>query len=144
MVWWQWIVLGVLLLGAEMLVDAEFYLVFLGLSAVVVGTIDVLWPGSPIWAEWLLFSAIAIAALLVFRGRFYQKLRGEALERSEGVVGEVGSVEADIAPGAVGRIELRGTTWSARNVGEQVLRRGARARVDSTSGLTVDVRTEES
>ena len=32
MIWWQWIVLGVLLLGAEMLFDAEFFLVFLGVA----------------------------------------------------------------------------------------------------------------
>jgi membrane protein implicated in regulation of membrane protease activity len=37
MIWWQWIVLGTFVLASEMFVDAEFYLVFLGISAVVVG-----------------------------------------------------------------------------------------------------------
>ena len=39
MIWWQWFVLGALLLGAEIAIDAEFYLVFLGISAIVVGLI---------------------------------------------------------------------------------------------------------
>ncbi|TDJ16346.1 MAG: NfeD family protein, partial [Deltaproteobacteria bacterium] len=47
MVWWQWIVLGVVLLGAEMMVDAEFYLVFLGVSALTVGLLDLSWADSP-------------------------------------------------------------------------------------------------
>jgi len=144
MIWWQWIVLGIVLLGAEMMVDAEFYLVFLGVSAVSVGLVDFVWSGSPIWIEWLLFSAIAIASLVVFRSKVYKKLRGDTPDRVEGVVGEVGIVEADIEPGGTGRIELRGTTWVARNVGEQTLRQHARARVDSVSGLTVDVRPEDS
>jgi membrane protein implicated in regulation of membrane protease activity len=144
MIWWQWVVLGIVLLGAEMLVDAAFYLVFLGIAAVIVGLIDVVWPGSPVWVEWMLFSAIAIAALLAFRGPLYQKLRGDTPDRGEGVVGEVGIVEEDIEPGEIGRIELRGSTWSARNVSGQTLRQNARARIESVSGLTVDVRLEES
>ncbi len=143
MVWWQWIVLGVLLLGAEMTVDAQFYLVFLGVSAVAVGLIDLLWPGSEIWVEWLLFSVLAIASLLAFRARFYGKLRGDAPDRGEGVIGEICIIQADIEPGATGRMELRGSTWVARNVGEEILRQGSRGQVESSSGLTVDVRSAD-
>ena len=38
MEWWGWCILGVALLGVELLaVDAQFYLVFAGLAAVLVG-----------------------------------------------------------------------------------------------------------
>ena len=38
MTWWGWLIIGAILLGAELLaVDAQFYLVFLGLSAALVG-----------------------------------------------------------------------------------------------------------
>ena len=34
MTWWAWMILGAVLLGAELFaVDAQFYLVFLGVSA---------------------------------------------------------------------------------------------------------------
>ena len=144
MVWWQWIVLGIVLLGAEMMVDADFFLVFLGISAVIVGLVDLFWTGSLMWVEWLLFSLIAIVTLLVFRSKLYTKIRGDAPDRGEGVVGEIGIVESDIEAGETGRIELRGTTWTARNIGDGVLRQNARARVDSVSGLTVDVRSADS
>ncbi len=144
MVWWQWIVLGVVLLGAEMMVDAEFYLVFLGVSALTVGLADLLWADSPIWAEWFLFSLIAIVSLLLFRGKFYTKIRGDTPDRGQGMIGEIGIVEGDIEAGGTGRIELRGTTWTAHNVGEGVLPQNARARVDAVSGLTVEVRSADS
>ena len=144
MVWWQWIVLGIVLLGAEMMVDADFFLVFLGISAVTVGLVDLFWTGSPMWVEWLLFSGISIFALLLFRNKLYAKIRGDTPDRGEGVVGEIGIVEADIEAGGTGRIELRGTTWTARNIGDGVLRQNARARVDAVSGLTVDVRSADS
>ena len=43
MEWWHWMVLGAVVLGAElMFVDAQFYLVFIGLSAALVGLADLL------------------------------------------------------------------------------------------------------
>ena len=143
MLWWQWIVVGICLLGAEMMVDADFYLVFLGVSAVVVGLVDLAWAGSPIWGEWLLFSGVAIASLLLFRSRLHAKLRGSTAEISGSLVGDVGVVEAEIEPGGMGRITLRGTTWTARNVEEGVLPENARVRVDAVSGVIVDVRKAE-
>ena len=41
MPWWGWILVGTLLLAAELfVVQADFYLVFLGFSALVVGTLE--------------------------------------------------------------------------------------------------------
>ena len=38
MAWWSWCIFGMVLLGVELLaVDAQFYLVFAGLAAIVVG-----------------------------------------------------------------------------------------------------------
>jgi membrane protein implicated in regulation of membrane protease activity len=44
MPWWGWIIVGALLMGAELFViDAQFYLVFLGVSAIAVGVIALVW-----------------------------------------------------------------------------------------------------
>ena len=41
MEWWAWIAVGAVLLGSELgIVDAQFYLVFVGASALVVGLLD--------------------------------------------------------------------------------------------------------
>jgi membrane protein implicated in regulation of membrane protease activity len=142
MLWWQWIVLGALLLGAEMFVDAEFYLVFLGVSALIVGFIGLAPIDVPVWGQWLLFSFFAIASLGFFRRQFYSKYRGEIPDRSEGAAGETALANESIAPGAVGGVTLRGTTWSAKNVGEHPVAKGSRIVVVESSGLTISVRGE--
>jgi membrane protein implicated in regulation of membrane protease activity len=49
MPWWGWLILGVGLLGVEMfVVDAQFYLVFIGVAAALVGLLGlagIAWPG---------------------------------------------------------------------------------------------------
>ena len=39
MIWWYWMVLGLGLLGAEMTTPGGFYILFFGLSALLVGTL---------------------------------------------------------------------------------------------------------
>ena len=142
MIWWQWIVLGAVLLCAEMFVDAEFFLVFLGVSAVTMGLLGLALP-LPFWSQWLLFAALSVAFLLLFREKLYRKIRGTAPDVEEGVVGDFAIAEEEIAPGALGRVQLRGATWTARNTGGRALRAEGRARVVSAEGLQVKVRPED-
>jgi membrane protein implicated in regulation of membrane protease activity len=58
------------------------------------------------------------------------------------LVGEVGTVGEGLAPGALGRMELRGSTWSARNADSVPIEPGARARVERVEGLVLHVRRE--
>jgi membrane protein implicated in regulation of membrane protease activity len=139
---WQWIVLGAFLLSAEMFVDAEFYLVFLGVSAVVVGLIGFGPIDVPFWGQWLLFSIFAIASLRFFRKQFYGRYRGEIPDRIEGAEGEIAIAKDSIAPGAVGQVTLRGATWSAKNVGGRAVEAGSRVVVAKSAGLTLSVHAE--
>ena len=44
MTWWMWMTLGAFLLGAELFaIDVQFYLVFLGVSAALVGLAGLCW-----------------------------------------------------------------------------------------------------
>lgn len=123
MQWWQWAVIGVLLLSAEMfLIDAQFYLVFLGVAAIVVGLID--WFGASLSgvAQWLLFALLALVSLVIFRGRLYRYLRKSAGTVPELLnVGDLVQLPAALAPGESCRVEYRGTSWTARNVDQQQL-----------------------
>ena len=61
MTWWAWMILGAFLFGAELLaIDAQFYLVFLGISAALVGVLDLLGIAMPEWVQWLVFAASRI------------------------------------------------------------------------------------
>jgi membrane protein implicated in regulation of membrane protease activity len=143
MPWWGWVLVGSLLLAGELfVVEADFYLVFLGFSAVVVGGLTLLGLGGPIWAQWLIFAVVAVVSTVFFRRRVYQRLRPPGGEVSDSVVGEWVVVRDAIAPGALGQGELRGTLWSTRNAGAAALPAGGRARVVLVVGLVLDVRSE--
>ncbi len=142
MPWWGWIVVGVLLLGGEMLADAGFYLVFLGVAAVLTGLLGAAGLSGGIAMQWAIFGALSVVLLVGFRARVYGRLRGSAAPGHESIVGETALVQQGIAPGALGRAELRGSSWSARNVGTAPIAAGGRAQVVRVEGLVIDVRGE--
>jgi membrane protein implicated in regulation of membrane protease activity len=53
----------------------------------------------------------------------------------DSLVGQIALAEDNIAPGAVGRAQLRGSSWSARNLHSAELARGQRCRVERVDGL---------
>ncbi len=140
MLWWGWIVLGTIILGAEMFViDAQFYLVFIGLSALIVGILDLLGLAMPEWAQWLLFAALSLISMFTFRRSLYLKMRGTAPGFRGSLEGDSVEVTDDLAAGAEGRASHRGTDWTIRNVGENTIPAGGRARVVKTEGLILHV-----
>jgi len=142
MTWWAWLVLGLLLLGGEMLTPGGFFLLFFGIGALAVGLLQLGGMGGPSWLQWLLFSVISVATLAGLRPRLMGRLARRAGGAEEGVTGEVAVIEAPLAPGATGRAELRGTVWSARNLGPEALAAGDRARVERVEDLVLLVRKE--
>lgn len=144
MIWWYWLLLGLLLLGAEMMTPGGFYILFFGLAALVVGAIA----GSGLVegdsAQWLLFSGIAIASLLVFRGPLLARINSGEADNPDvsSMVGEVAILIETLPAGAIGKVELRGTTWSARNAGSIPLNKGQRSKVTGMDGLTLQISGE--
>ncbi len=67
MLWWAWLLVGFLLVGAELLTPGGFYLLFFGLGGIAVGLLGLAGVVLPAWGQWLLFSALSIGATLVFR-----------------------------------------------------------------------------
>ncbi len=142
MLWWQWITIGVILLGAEMIVDAEFYLVFLGAAAVAVGLIGLSPLAIPWWGQWLLFSALSILVMTTFRSHLYKKIRGDLPDLEEGLDGEQVTVVELIAPGQQGPVDSRGTRWTAKNVGNTPLEPNSLARVENSEGVMLNIVAE--
>jgi len=143
LLWWHWLVLGLLLVVAEMAAAGGFYIIFFGVGAIAVGVLASFDLAGPVWMQLLLFSAISVGSLLIFRRRLLTWLQVEPQSPPvDTIVGEVGVAAEDLAPGTVGRVELRGTAWSARNTTNATLARGARCRVIRVDGLTVDVEPE--
>ena len=75
MEWWSWCILGVVLLGIELFaVDAQFYLVFAGLAAIVVGLLGLVGIDLPVWAQWISFTVLAVATVFTVRKQIYALL----------------------------------------------------------------------
>ena len=144
MAWWAWLVLGVGLFCVEMfLIDAQFYLVFIGLSAAIVGLLGLFGVDLPAWAQWLAFSALSVAAMVGFRKRVYAMVRGSAGHVEERLtVGDRVAVAARLEPGQSGRVEYRGSNWTARNVGSVAIEAGREAVIAGVDGLTLNLKAE--
>jgi inner membrane protein len=142
MAWWIWIILGAVLLGAEMIIAADFYLVFFGVSGLLMGLALLVGLDLPSWSQWLIYATVAILLLVTYRTRLKTSLTKPDQELDAEIVDEVGVASEDIAAGSDGKIELRGTSWSVRNVGDQDMKAGDPARVIEKTGLLLRVRSD--
>lgn len=143
MSWWMWIILGFILMLAEFLTPGGFYIIFFGAAGVVVGLLSLVGFSGPEWFEWLLFTALSIAGVALFRKRLLKRL--EIPPRPDDVdtiVGKIALVVEPIPAGSVGRVEMRGTAWSAKNLGTQALASGQRVTVERLDGLILGVRSD--
>ena len=145
MVWWVWVLLGFALLACELLTPGGFFFMFFGLGAITVGALVRFDVAGPAWVQWFLFSLISLVFLIPLRGRLVRWIgagEGTAAAAVDALVGQVAVLLDDLPPGEVGKAELRGTAWSARNADERALRRGQRGKVTRVDGLTLWVQAE--
>jgi inner membrane protein len=143
MTWWLWIVLGLVLIALELATPGGFFVIFFGIAALTVGALVLLDVVGAVWMQWLLFPIVALATLRLFRQPLLGAMRvGQPGHEVDALVGEVAIAAADIAPGKHGRAELRGSSWSARNVDTNTLTAGQRCRVVAVQGLMLDLRQE--
>lgn len=144
MEWWIWIVLGIVLLGAEMLVPGGLFMLFFGIGAIIVGIAVAFGLAQPEWTQWALFSIASIAMLLLLRQRLLMKLwpPGEHKE-VDSMVGEIALPLEPIAPGATGKVELRGSTWNAHNNSKSIVQKGQRCKVQRVDGLSLHIIDEK-
>lgn len=140
MSWWGWLIVGIVLAGAELATDAAFYLVFAGAAAICVGLLGLAGVGLPAWAQWVAFSTLAVASLVLFRRKCYDRLRGGGREEfRHPAVGATVEVDEEVAPGGRTRVRLQGTRWTAVNVGPGRIARGAGAVVVDTDGVALEI-----
>jgi inner membrane protein len=143
MQWWSWVIVGAILLGAELsIVDAQFYLVFVGAAAIAVGLLSGAGIVTSVWLQWAVFAALAVISMAFFRQRIYAMLRPNITPMSTGPAGEFVTLASALPPGESCRVEFRGSSWTAVNAGVHVIAAGAQARIDSVDGLKLVLRNE--
>jgi membrane protein implicated in regulation of membrane protease activity len=143
MTWWHWLALGLILVTLEMAASGGFYVIFFGVAAIAIGGLHLFDLAGPAWFQLLLFSVLSVGSLLLFRNPLLHLLKLDTPgEDVDSLVGETAVPSEEIGPGAVGRAELRGTVWSARNVGPTPLSRGQRCRVVRVDRLMIFIESE--
>ena len=97
---------------------------------------------KPVWFQAVLFSVLSVVSLLTLRGPILRRMN--SADASAGQIDSIADEPAvalgDIAPGAEGKVELRGTPWTAENVGDGPLTAGQKCTVDRVDGLKLYVR----
>ena len=140
--WWIWILLGLVLLLAELVTPGGFYILFFGLGGIAVGLLSVFEAAGPIWFQIVLFSIISVFSLWFFREKLLELTRGPSMDRVDTYIGETAVALDDISVNGIGKAEMRGTPWNTRNVSGRPLARGERCKVERVEGLTIFVRAE--
>ena len=112
---WSWWVAGLVLLAAEMIVPG-FFLVWIGLAALITGVLSLLfWESS--WWVWeiqaILFAAFAVATTFIGRRLTLRHDRTDEPflnQRGASLVGRTATLHEPISEGR-GRIRLDDTFW---------------------------------
>jgi hypothetical protein len=139
MTWWMWLVGGLLLIVLEVATPSGFFILFFGLAALTVGILSRLALVEAGWLQWSLFTALSVVYLLLFRGRLQARVQVPPPPPVDSLVGVLAIAQERVAPGVVGRVEVRGSAWSARNSSDVTLEAGQRCKVVSVDGLLLTV-----
>jgi len=138
---WSWWVVGLVLLGLEILVPGTFFLWF-GIAAIIVGSISlfIVWSWQ---VQVIVFIAIALAALIASRFFLRPGSRAEETQflnqRAERLTGRTFTLTEPIVEGA-GRLRIDDTFW---RVSGPDLPAGTRVKVISADGALLRVGPEE-
>ncbi|MEX0344211.1 MAG: NfeD family protein [Rhizobiaceae bacterium] len=137
---WNWMVLGLILLGAEVLVPG-FFLIWIGIAAVIVGALSLaLWDAAMWTWQMQVLVFLALALVSAFAGRALTR-RGEVSDepllnkRSAQMIGKTATLEEAIVNGQ-GRVKIGDTTWS---VSGPDLEAGTRVKVTGAADMKLTV-----
>ena len=102
----MWMILGLALAVAEAQIPTNFFLLAFGIGGVIVGALVGLGWGGPPWTQWLAFTMVSIATVLVSQRTLTRVDSGHVVDD---LTREPALVIEDVPSNGVGRAELRGT-----------------------------------
>lgn len=122
--WIIWFILSGILIIAEM-VTLTFYLLWLGIGALVGGLIALVVPN--LWIQ-IVGAALVSIILTLFTKPLLHRIRSEKRydDSVESIVGKIGIVTKNITEDSYGIVKISGETWSASasapiEVGEKIV-----------------------
>lgn len=142
---WGWAILGIVLLGVEIL-SGTFYLLWFGISSLLIGILLWVFPQTSLATQLLLFSVLSLCSLTAWRTYYRQhspdlrigQSRGEEIGRT-GIVIEAVSVEGS------GRIQFTQGLMGAREwaaVADEAIPTGEHAVVVAVEGNSLRIKRQ--
>lgn len=113
-VYWHWFAFAVSLIIIDVALGAQFFFVWSGFAAALVGTLMVILPTLPWEYQWLIFGVGVLMSLIVWR--FYARRLRKATElpylnrRAEQYLGRVFTLKEPLI-NYRGKISLEGAVW---------------------------------
>lgn len=142
LLWWHWMVLGIVLVLLELAVPS-FFLVWFGVGAIIVGIGLVVFPTLSFAWQILLWIACSVAFVAlwfkIFRPGFHKTRAGMS---KGGAIGEIGLVTRAIRPDATGEVRFQKPLLGAdvwESSAQEAFRVGERVKVLDVDGNTLKV-----
>ncbi|WP_201353431.1 NfeD family protein [Hydrogenimonas urashimensis] len=143
--WWHWIVLGILLIAAEILIPS-FVVIWFGIAALVVGGLDFFFQTS-FTQELFLWTGISATLLAIYFLFFKKSETVPNVGQSEGEYADIPGVVIEVLD--EGRYRARfdlpvlgDRVWIVEAENGEVLKEGDRVLVDRVYGQIIKVRKE--
>ncbi|TVO63655.1 NfeD family protein [Denitromonas ohlonensis] len=140
--WWHWLVVGIVLMLAELAIPA-FFVIWFGLGAVLVGLLLLVAPALSLTVQLLLWTVASVGLTVLWFRVFRTDQHKTRIGRAGGtVIGEVGLLTTPVAPFQPGQVRfqkpvLGAEQWECR--AEDTIASGERVRVLSVEGSYVNV-----
>lgn len=134
---WAWAILGLVLLGAEML-SGTFYILWFGIASLCVALLLFLFPETSLAMQLLSFSVLSMVSLGVWKFKYAQLAPQSHVGQSHGdAIGKVGHVTEAVSPQQMGRIAFTVPVMGSREwtaVSDDAIAAGAKAEIVGIEG----------
>ena len=133
---------GLALIIADVLFGT-FFVLFLGISALIIGALA--WAGvlNDTLYQWLLFAAISILGVVLFRSRLLQWFGPGKDDKYNEHQGHNVEVIDSMEGSKQGKVKYRGTEWMAVSASGETFLPGETAVIDKLDGIVIYINKKE-
>lgn len=140
--WWHWIVGGILLILAELVIPS-FFIVWFGLGALLVGLVLLALPELSLTAQVALWTLASLVLVVLWFRVFKQSLHRTRVGMADGeVIGEIGLLVHAVAPFERGKVRFQRPVLGSEEwvcLADTAIAAGERVRVTAIEGSFVKV-----
>jgi hypothetical protein len=139
-IWWGWVIIGVIFLFGEVLTLGSFYLIFFGIAGIVTGSITYFVSQLELWQQILIFSLLSVGLITVLRRRMIQKIVSKE-SYSNDLIGRELTLQQTLRPEEGAYAKILGSSWQLVNGEEfEIINSGERAEVVDRVGLSLIIK----